>query len=91
MDLVADWISSKDLLKLHAISSTASCSLTIRFDEQILNSLDEQNSAVMSDIMFGSEGETVRSSPGAGLKKKRKKARKRWSFSHAMAGQDKCK
>ena len=50
----------KDLLKLHALSSTASCSLTIRLDEQILNLLDEQNSAVVSDewadFMFGSEG-----------------------------------
>ena len=55
IDLVAEWVSFKDLLRLHALSSTA----PIRFDEQVLNSLVEQNWAVMSDewadFMFGSE------------------------------------
>ena len=43
IDLIADWVHLKELLKLHALSSTASCSLANRFDEQILNSLDDQN------------------------------------------------
>ena len=45
----ADWVALKDLPKLHSISPAASFSLTTRFDEQILNSLDEQNWAIMSD------------------------------------------
>ena len=48
------------MLKLHALASPASCSSTIRCDEQILDLLDEQNLAVMNDewtdFMFASEG-----------------------------------
>ena len=61
IDLVADWLP-KELLKLHALSSS-SCSLTIRFDDQFLHSLDEQNWDVMSDewadFMFASEAHRV--------------------------------
>ena len=60
IDLFADWVTFQDLLRFHALSSTASCSFTIRFDEQILDSLDDHNWVVKSDewadFLFGSVG-----------------------------------
>ena len=70
IDLFADWVTFQDLLKLHALSSTASCSLTIRFAEQILDSMDDHNRAVMrdewADFLFGSVGKMVNDYPGVG-------------------------
>ena len=81
IDLVADWVTFQDLFKFHALSSTASCPLTIRFAEQILDSLDDHNWAVMrdewADFLFGSVGTMAHDCPGAGSKKKRKKVRDR--------------
>ena len=60
---------------MHALSSTASCSFTIRFDEQILDSLDDHNWAVMSDewadFLFGSVGKMVNDCPGIGVERGR--------------------
>ena len=93
--LVGDRVSLKVLLKLHALSPTASCSFTIQVDEQILNLPDEQNWAVMSDewahFMFGSVGGTVKGSPGTELKNRRKKTRKILTIPDVMTSQDKFK
>ena len=55
--------------------------MTIRFAEEILDSLDDHNWAVMrdewADFLLGFMGKMVNDYPGAGLKKKRKKVRER--------------
>ena len=72
-DSVADWVS--------LIRPAQVACVYINNNEQILKSLDDQDWAVMSDewadFMFGSLGETAIGCPGAGLKQKRKKVRKR--------------
>ena len=40
--LVADWISLKDMLKLHELSPTASGALKTWLEAQILDSLDDK-------------------------------------------------
>ena len=72
IESLIDLVSLQEMVRLHAISPTASCSLMIRCDEQILNSLEERNWTVMrdewADFMFGSEGMTVNGSPCTELK-----------------------
>ena len=49
IDLVVDWLFLEEMFRLYAISPAATCSLKVRFHEQMLKSLEEQNWAVMSD------------------------------------------